>query len=141
MAAREELNPSEWRLMKAVWQRKRATVRELHEDVVEATDWALSTTKTLLERMEQKGLLKVGRVGPVRQYRAARTQKDLVPRAVKTSSPRWSVPVISVTTKSMGPALPAFSKISTISDCTVIRSPGRSGRWYSYSCSPCTNLA
>ena len=83
MAAPEELNPSEWKLMKVVWREAPATVREIHQEVEGETGWAPSTTKTLLERMERKGLLRVNRVGPVRQYSAARKQKDLVPRAVK----------------------------------------------------------
>lgn len=79
----EELNPSEWTLMKVLWRRRKATVREVHEEVKEDTGWALSTVKTLLERMQAKGLLKVDRVGPVRQYRPVRARQQLVPRAVQ----------------------------------------------------------
>ncbi len=81
---KQTLSPVEWRLMKAVWRQRKATVREIHEEVGAATGWAVSTVKTLLGRMEKKGLLKVEKVGPVRQYRALKRKKDLVSRAVES---------------------------------------------------------
>jgi len=77
------LNRSEWSLMHAVWRLASATVREIHEAVAGETDWAYSTTKTLLERMEKKGLLTAGRVGNVKVYSARVTRKQLVSREVK----------------------------------------------------------
>ena len=79
----EELTPTEWRLMQILWELRRGTVREVHETVREETGWALSTVKTLLERMEKKDLVRVRKVGPVRQYSARRSKEAFVPRAVK----------------------------------------------------------
>ena len=55
---RPELSPAEWRLMKAVWRLGRPTVRQIHEAVEAETSWAPATVKTMLRRMETKGLLK-----------------------------------------------------------------------------------
>ena len=80
----EDPNPSEWILLKALWAAKRATVRDLQQAVAEQTGWAYSTEKTLLERMERKGLVSAARIGPVKQYRARKSRRDLVPKAVST---------------------------------------------------------
>ncbi|MEQ8763360.1 MAG: BlaI/MecI/CopY family transcriptional regulator [Planctomycetota bacterium] len=80
---REALSPAEWRLMKTVWRLGKATIREIHSEVEGDTDWAYSTVKTQLERMENKGLLRMEKVGPVKQYSAIARKKDLVPRAVE----------------------------------------------------------
>ena len=61
----DTLTASEWLLIKAVWKRGTATVRQIHEEVADHTGWAYTTVKTMLERMEKKKLLKVDRVGPV----------------------------------------------------------------------------
>jgi predicted transcriptional regulator len=40
-----------------LWQKNQASVREIHDEIGEAHDWAYSTTKTLLDRMVKKGYL------------------------------------------------------------------------------------
>lgn len=80
---RPELSPAEWRLMKAVWKLGRPTVRQVHEAVVAETDWALATVKTMLRRMEAKGLLRTVPDREPRQYTAARTRRSLVSRSVE----------------------------------------------------------
>jgi len=79
----DSLTPAEWILMKAVWERGTATVREIHEAVCQRTGWAYSTVKTMLERMEKKGLLRVQRVGPVKRFSARRRRRDLLQKAVE----------------------------------------------------------
>ena len=71
-------------LLQVLWDHGPATVREVHEAVGDTTDWAYTTVKTMLERMEKKGLLKVDRVGPVKRFSARKRRKDLIPRAVES---------------------------------------------------------
>lgn len=84
MKSPSALNSTEWILMKAVWDLGTATVKEIHAAVREPTEWAYTTVKTLLERMEKKGLLEVERVGPVKRFSARKRRSDLVPRAVES---------------------------------------------------------
>ena len=67
--------------MKVVWQLGRPTVREVFDAVADDTGWARPTVKTMLARMEQKGLLREV-AGPVRRYAATRTRRTLVSRSV-----------------------------------------------------------
>lgn len=76
------LTANEWALIKVLWRRGRSTVREIHDEVHSDTGWAYTTVKTLLERMEAKGLLSVEKVGPVKRFAARKRRRDLVPRAV-----------------------------------------------------------
>ena len=78
-----QLTRAEWLLMKAVWEREPATVREVHGAVHAETGWAYTTVKTMLERMEKKRLLTVKRIGPVKQFAPRIRRRDLVPRTVE----------------------------------------------------------
>ena len=53
-----KLNDSEWTVMQAVWQRSPASARDVLERVVDDTDWAYSTVKTVLARLVEKGALR-----------------------------------------------------------------------------------
>ncbi len=50
-----QLNDSEWKVMRRLWERGRGGVAELHEELAAETGWAYSTVKTLLERLVEKG--------------------------------------------------------------------------------------
>lgn len=59
-------NPSELVLLKHLWNSGPQTARQLHEAVGPSQDWQLSTTRTVLGRMESKGWVKRnGDVDPV----------------------------------------------------------------------------
>lgn len=77
-----DLGPSDWTLLRALWQLGGGTVREVHAAVEPTTGWARTTVKTLLERMEAKGLLKSSDRSGVRRYVAAKRREDLLPRAI-----------------------------------------------------------
>lgn len=59
------LNDSEWKVMRALWERGASGVAELHAALAQETDWAYSTVKTLLERLVDKGAVAIepGRAG------------------------------------------------------------------------------
>ena len=80
--SKDEPSAAEWQLLKAMWKLGTATVREVHEAVARDTGWAYTTVKTMLERMERKGLLRVKRVGPVKQFSPRRRAGQVIPRAI-----------------------------------------------------------
>jgi predicted transcriptional regulator len=52
-----ELTKAELDVMKVLWHEGRLSARELHERLSEDTDWAYSTTRTVMDRMVEKGVL------------------------------------------------------------------------------------
>jgi len=59
-------NPSELVILKYLWTSGAQTARQLHEAVGPSQGWQLSTTRTVLGRMEAKGwVLRNGAVDPV----------------------------------------------------------------------------
>ncbi len=59
-------NPSELVILKFLWNSGPKTARQLHEAVGPSQDWQLSTTRTVLGRMESKGWVqRNGAVDPV----------------------------------------------------------------------------
>jgi BlaI family penicillinase repressor len=48
------LSEAEWQIMKALWRCQPATVRDLIEHLPPDVDWAYTTVKTMLTRLEAK---------------------------------------------------------------------------------------
>jgi predicted transcriptional regulator len=53
-----ELSKSEFDILRVLWSSGSLTVREVHDLLKSKTGWAYSTTKTMMDRMAKKGLLK-----------------------------------------------------------------------------------
>jgi len=54
-----DLNPTELQILNLLWKSKEGlSVRELHEKIKQKFNWAYSTTKTTMDRMVKKDLLK-----------------------------------------------------------------------------------
>jgi BlaI family penicillinase repressor len=53
-----DLTRTEFDILRILWKAKRLNVREVHDQMVENYSWAYSTTKTMMDRMVRKGLLK-----------------------------------------------------------------------------------
>ena len=53
-----QVAPAELDVMKVVRREGRSSAREIHERLASQTGWVYSTTRTVLERMVAKGLLK-----------------------------------------------------------------------------------
>lgn len=66
---------TEWDVMAVLWERRRATAREVTEGLEERRGWAYSTVKTMLDRMLDKGLVEARRVGNVWEYTPAVAQE------------------------------------------------------------------
>jgi BlaI family penicillinase repressor len=73
MAGRKKgtIHDTEWDLLEVLWEKERATAREVGEALAKKRGWAVSTVKTLLDRMVQKELVAARQVGNVWEYTAA----------------------------------------------------------------------
>lgn len=70
------IHETEWDLLEALWGAERATAREVSELLAKKRGWAVSTTKTLLDRMVTKGLVNARQVGNVWEYTPAVRRVD-----------------------------------------------------------------
>ncbi len=53
-----DLSKAEYDILRILWKNGRNTVREVHDAITETTGWAYTTTKTMMDRMVTKELLK-----------------------------------------------------------------------------------
>ncbi len=65
------IHDTEWDLLEVLWARERGTAREIAEALAKKRGWAVSTVKTLLDRMVQKDLVASRQVGNVWEYTPA----------------------------------------------------------------------
>jgi BlaI family transcriptional regulator, penicillinase repressor len=70
------IHATEWDVLDALWARERGTAREIAETLANKRGWAVSTVKTLLDRMVQKGLVNARQVGNVWEYTPAVPRED-----------------------------------------------------------------
>ena len=78
MADRKEatIHATEWDVLEALWKAERGTAREMAEALAKKRGWAVSTVKTLLDRMVAKGLVHARQVGNVWEYTPATRRLD-----------------------------------------------------------------
>lgn len=58
MNTSQEITESEFPIMKILWENDELSIREVHDLLSQHKEWAYSTTKTTMDRMVKKGLLK-----------------------------------------------------------------------------------
>jgi len=52
-----DLSRAEYDILRTLWKKGRLSVREVHDQLQETYGWAYTTTKTMMDRMAEKGLL------------------------------------------------------------------------------------
>ena len=72
-AERKDLSRAEWKVMKIVWELKKAMAREVYTIAGERYSWTPATVKTLLKRLVDKGYVSTTPVGNGFVYRPARS--------------------------------------------------------------------
>jgi BlaI family transcriptional regulator, penicillinase repressor len=77
------LTPQELELMKIVWQKGQATVRDVYETLLEHRKIAYTTVMTMMRVLEKKGYVKTQRVNRAYVYRPARPQRQVVRSMVR----------------------------------------------------------
>ena len=95
----KDLSAAEWKVMKIVWELKKAMAREIYVIAGEQHQWTPGTVKTLLKRLSDKGYLKTTKVGNGFVYRPARSAVSVVRSAADTlltnTVPEASVPLLA----------------------------------------------
>jgi BlaI family transcriptional regulator, penicillinase repressor len=95
-----DLNDTELAVLKALWRERRLSARELHERLGAAQGWAASTTRTTLDRMAAKGLLRKQPFHGLNLYEPAVSRPAALARRVRDFAGRvleidWP-PVVSL---------------------------------------------
>ena len=55
---RLDITNAEFEVLSVIWKNGRQSVREIHDQLRDSRGWALTTVRTMLDRMEKKGLVK-----------------------------------------------------------------------------------
>jgi predicted transcriptional regulator len=105
---RATIHETEWDLLEILWAKQRATAREVTEALATKRGWAVSTVKTLLDRMVQKELVAARQVGNVWEYTAA-------VRAVEARRSAWADLVGKAFGGAVAPALHFLAKDAKLS--------------------------
>jgi BlaI family transcriptional regulator, penicillinase repressor len=77
------LTRQELSIMKVVWSREEATVRDVHDRLIESRPVAYTTIMTMMKILEEKGFLKKTLVDRAHVYRPARPKQQVVGAMVK----------------------------------------------------------
>ena len=59
------LSQNEWVIMNLMWELGRGSVRDVHDRIPPGSDWAYTTVKTMLNRLADKGAVRVEKRGNV----------------------------------------------------------------------------
>jgi len=82
-----QLTEGEWAIMQAVWDKQPCAAPTVQESLTKQTGWTYSTVKTMMDRMVDKGLLRMERIRNLMLYSSAITRKQAqgseIMRAVK----------------------------------------------------------
>jgi BlaI family penicillinase repressor len=103
-----KIHETEWDLLEALWTSERATAREVTEALAAKRGWAVSTVKTLLDRMVEKGLVHARQVGNVWEYTPA-------VRRVDARRSAWGEFVVKAFGGSAAPALHFLARDAKLS--------------------------
>jgi BlaI family transcriptional regulator, penicillinase repressor len=77
------LTPQELAIMKVVWQRDQATVRDVYETLRKRRQVAYTTVMTMMKILEEKGYLKKSREDRAYVYRPSRPRQQVVGAMVR----------------------------------------------------------
>ncbi len=67
---------AEWKVMRVVWRRPGAAVREIVAELKGETEWSYSTVKTMLARLVEKGALSLEKDANLYRYTATVNERD-----------------------------------------------------------------
>lgn len=71
------------KLLRSLWHAPRLSAREIHDATSAATQWGYTTTRKVLDRMEEKGLVKVKVVHGLKTYAAAQPKLTTLALLIK----------------------------------------------------------
>ena len=73
----------EWKILKSLWERNKATVRQVWQDVFPNGEKAYTTVQTYMERLVEKGILKKEKIGLVNFYTPIISEKRALDSATQ----------------------------------------------------------
>jgi BlaI family penicillinase repressor len=71
-----ELTEAEWIIMKVVWENEPCAAGTVQEGLANSKDWAYSTVKTTMDRMVEKGFLKIQRIRNLQLFSSVISEVD-----------------------------------------------------------------
>lgn len=71
-----ELTEAEWEIMKVLWEKQPCAAGTVQETLAKSRDWAYSTVKTTMDRMVEKGFLKIDRIRNLQLFRSCISEVD-----------------------------------------------------------------
>ena len=71
-----ELTEAEWAIMKVVWENEPCAAGTVQEALAKSKDWAYSTVKTTMDRMANKGFLRIQKIRNVQLFSSAISKVD-----------------------------------------------------------------
>ena len=71
-----ELTEGEWEIMKVVWEKEPCAAGTVQEVLTESRDRAYSTVKTIMDRMVEKGFLRIEKVRNVQLFLSCVSEVD-----------------------------------------------------------------
>jgi len=74
--ANAELTEAEWIIMKIVWENEPCAAGTVQEGLANSKDWAYSTVKTTMDRMANKGFLKIQRIRNLQLFSSVISEVD-----------------------------------------------------------------
>ncbi|HEY1240873.1 MAG TPA: BlaI/MecI/CopY family transcriptional regulator [Bryobacteraceae bacterium] len=77
------LTEQELEIMKVIWERERATVRDVYEALLERRKVAYTTVMTMMKILEQKGFLKKTQEDRAYVYRPAQAKRQVIGAMVR----------------------------------------------------------
>ncbi len=75
---KDTLNPNEWIVMNALWEKHPATLSEVISAIGDKVDWSYKTYQSYLLLLEKKGFLSAEKQGRDKYYRPAVTRVSCV---------------------------------------------------------------
>src|ERR1041385_1130195 len=81
--AKPTLTEQELEIMKVIWQRETATVRQVYETLLERRRIAYTTVMTMMNILEQKGYLKKHREDRAYVYQPSQPQQQVIRSMVR----------------------------------------------------------
>lgn len=84
----EQPTSSELAVLKALWSARRLSAREVHDSAGKALGWSYSTTRTVLLRMVEKGLVQRGAVHGLAVFEPAERKVTTLSRLIRSFAAR-----------------------------------------------------
>jgi BlaI family transcriptional regulator, penicillinase repressor len=107
-----DISPAEHSILRGLWATGQASVREVHDHIQSETNWAYTTTKTVMDRMVAKGLLARSSVHGVFVYKTKISRAAGLARFVRFFATR-------VVERDMSVVLGLFKESEALSDADI----------------------